>query len=147
MESPFLNDCFGMLWIAFCNLYPENKDKVQIQWQPNLFDEVNNENCYGMTEYVEEEDFYYVSVTPEIKVLDAIEILAHELAHCGVGVEHGHDEVWAKSFEDLFNEYNRIGDEIFGFDRKDKVEVDDGKSYVSEEEWDKLTKGNKDGSC
>lgn len=145
MKNPFLNDCFGMLWEAFCNLYPDKKDKVQCQWQPYLFDEVENEKCYGMTEYDDKEDFYYVSVTPEIKVLDATEILAHELAHCAVGVEHNHDEVWEKSFDDLFNEYNRIGEEKF--DWHDKCECTDGKSHISEEEWENLNKGKTNGGC
>ena len=48
-----------------------------------------------------------------VKVLDAVEILSHELAHVAVGADHEHDEVWEAAFDAIFKEYNRIGDEMF----------------------------------
>ena len=45
---------------------------------------------------------------------DAVEIFAHELAHVAVGVGHAHDAVWEKAFDDIREEYNRIGFELFG---------------------------------
>lgn len=38
---------------------------------------------------------------------------AHELAHVAVGVEHDHDEVWQEAFDKIFEEYNRIGSQMF----------------------------------
>lgn len=40
---------------------------------------------------------------------DTVEIFAHELAHAAVGIEHEHDDVWEKAFDDLFDEYCRFG--------------------------------------
>lgn len=54
-----------------------------------------------------------VFVKPSLEVSDAVEILAHELAHVAVGVEHDHDEVWQEAFDKIFEEYNRIGDQMF----------------------------------
>lgn len=48
-------------------------------------------------------------VKPSLAVADAVE----ELAHVAVGVDHGHDEAWEKAFDDIFAEYNRIGDALF----------------------------------
>lgn len=42
------------------------------------------------------------------------EILAHELAHVAVGLEHGHDQVWEDAFEAIRTEYCRLSDEMFG---------------------------------
>ena len=44
---------------------------------------------------------------------DAVEVLAHELAHVAVGIEHDHDEVWQEAFDKIFEEYNRIGNQMF----------------------------------
>lgn len=30
-----------------------------------------------------------------------------------VGVEHDHDEVWQEAFDKIFEEYNRIGSQMF----------------------------------
>ena len=49
-----------------------------------------------------------------MSINDTVETFAHELAHAGVGAEHEHDDVWAKAFDDLFNEYNLLGEEIWG---------------------------------
>ena len=48
-----------------------------------------------------------------MSINNAVEIFAHELAHAGVGVEQEHNERWRKAFDDLFDEYNKIGDEMF----------------------------------
>jgi hypothetical protein len=30
-----------------------------------------------------------------------------------VGIEHDHDEVWQEAFDKIFEEYNRIGNQMF----------------------------------
>lgn len=111
MISPFINDAFSMVWLAFKNLYPDKDCKCF--WEPNIRDDEDGNECYGLTDFDEETGEVFVFVKPSLKMVDAIEILAHELAHVAVGVEHDHDEEWEKAFEGIFNEYNRIGDELF----------------------------------
>lgn len=50
------------------------------------------------------------------------ETLGHELAHVAVGPEHEHDEVWKAAFDAIFDEYNKIGDEMFGRRGRDNAE-------------------------
>ena len=52
-----------------------------------------------------------------ISVNNAVEILAHELAHVVAGFEEGKDDhgpEWEAAFESIKQEYGRIGDALFG---------------------------------
>ena len=142
MESPFINDGFSLIWMAFKRLYGDKAGKVECQITPELAKAEDGEEVFGLADYDDELDKYIVFVRCDLPIMDAMEILAHELAHCAVGVENGHNEVWAKAFDDIFDEYNRIGDEMF--DRKDKMTVTDGKAYIRDGEWQELEK-NYDG--
>ena len=126
-QSPFENDIFALIWNAFKNLYP-NKE-CQCFWQPNIRPEEDGTEVYGLTDFGDD-GIVTVFVTPELAIQDAAEIFAHELAHVAVGVEAGHGKKWRGAFDKIFEEYNRIGDELF--DRHDAVTVTDGKAYVRE---------------
>lgn len=67
---------------------------------------------YGLTDFGDD-GTVSVFVKPSLEVADAVEILAHELAHVAVGIEHDHDEVWQEAFNKIFDEYNRIGEQMF----------------------------------
>ena len=125
MITPFENDTFAIVWQAFKNLYPDKECKCF--WEPRIRDNENGNECYGLTDFDEETGEVTVFVKPSLTVIDATEILAHELAHVAVGLEHNHDEEWEKAFDDIFNEYNRIGDELFS--GHTSIEVTDGKAY------------------
>ena len=62
---------------------------------------------YGETIFCDDGDIQ-IRIDFNLKVLDAIEILAHELSHALVGFEHGHDDVFEKTFDHIFDEYERI---------------------------------------
>ena len=110
MQNPFVNDPFSLVYQAFRNLYPEKECKVF--WEPKIRDSENGEKYSGLT-YFEEDGSVSVLIDPGLKVSEATGVLAHELAHVGVGIEHDHDEVWEKAFNAIFLEYNRIRDEMF----------------------------------
>ena len=78
MESPFVNDPFAMVWQAFKNLYP-GKD-CEVQWQPGIQDDGLSEQGYGFTEFCEDGSIL-VAVDANLRVSNAVEVLAHELAH------------------------------------------------------------------
>ena len=128
MESPFENDIFALIWQAFKNLYPEKE--CRCLWEPNIRDAEDGMECWGVTDFGED-GTVMVFVKPTMHVTDAAEILAHELAHVAVGLGHDHDESWEQAFDDIFNEYNRIGDELY--DKHDAIFVTSGKDYVREE--------------
>lgn len=107
---PFLNDIFALIWQAFKSLYP-NKD-CECYWEPNIRDSDDGKPVYGLTDFGDD-GIVSVFVTTTIPIVDAAEIFAHELAHVAVGVEHDHDEAWEKAFDDIFSEYNRLGDALF----------------------------------
>lgn len=110
MVTPFQNDMFAIVWQAFKNLYPD-KD-CQVYWEPQIRDEEDGKPVYGLTDFGDD-GTVSVFVKPSLEVADAVEILAHELAHVAVGIEHDHDEVWQEAFDKIFDEYNRICEQMF----------------------------------
>ena len=91
-------------------MYPD-KD-CEIYWEPQIRDEEDGKPVYGLTDFADDGSVA-VFVKPSLEVANAVEILAHELAHVAVGVEHDHDEVWQEAFDKIFEEYNRIGSQMF----------------------------------
>lgn len=110
LMSPFKNDPFALVWQAFDNLYPGKK--FEAYWDSRIRDQEDGTPVFGLTSF-EDDGTIFVFVKPNLEVNQAIEIFAHELAHVAVGVEHDHDEAWETAFEAIFQEYNRIGDELF----------------------------------
>ena len=115
MRKPFKNDPFSLIWEAFKNLYPDKE--CECFWETQIRDNAEGHTCYGLTDFGEDGSVV-VFVSATLQVLDAVEILAHELAHVAVGVEYDHGEEWERAFDRIFKEYNRLGDAMFG-ERKD----------------------------
>lgn len=76
-------------------------------------DEVDKE-AYGVTNFPDDGSIPQIFVYPYYPIHQQMEVLAHELAHVAVGVEHDHDEAWESAFDALYREYDRIGAEMFG---------------------------------
>ena len=55
-----------------------------------------------------------ILVDPNVDIENATEIFAHELAHVAVGYDAKHGPEWDAAFDAILDEYNRIGDELFG---------------------------------
>ena len=110
MITPFENDIFALIWQAFKNLYPDKECKCF--WEPQIREDESGNEVFGLTDFGEDGSVT-VFVRPDLEVSVAGEILAHELAHVAVGVDHEHDEAWKNAFEAIFKEYNKIGDELF----------------------------------
>lgn len=110
MKTPFKNDIFALIWQAFKNLYPDKE--CECFWEPNIRDDKDGNEAFGMTDFAGD-GTVTVFVRTSLSISDAATIFAHELAHVAVGFEHGHNEVWKKAFDDIFDEYNRIGNEMF----------------------------------
>ena len=111
MENPFANDPFALVWQAFKNLYP-GKD-CEVQWQLGIQDDGLSEQGYGFTEFCEDGSIL-VAVDANLRVSNAVEVLAHELAHVAVVIENEHGAAWEAAFEAIFQEYGRIAEEMFG---------------------------------
>lgn len=108
----FKNSPFEMLDIAFKRLFPNVE--YTAHFEPNIRNSMNGEKVCGLTDFTDGEITIFIDTSLSIE--HSVEIFAHELAHAGVGVEHDHDKEWRKAFEDLYIEYNKIGDEMFGRD-------------------------------
>ncbi len=119
--SPFVNDPFGAIWVAFKNLYPEKN--CACYWTPQKEDLIgpDGSQAYGVTDFDKNTGEVTVLVgAVGLDVNQATEIFAHELAHVAVGEpapgEPEHGERWEAAFEAIFKEYNRMMSEIFGED-------------------------------
>lgn len=113
LDHPFKNDPFAIVYKAFKNLYP-GKD-CKIQWAAELKDE-EGIPVFGVTTFrrTAEKTDVFVSVDPGLQVWDAIEVLAHELAHVAIFPEHqDHDRKWEETVDAIFEEYNRVSAELF----------------------------------
>ena len=119
----FKNSPFEMLDIAFKRLFPDVK--YTAYFEPNIRDDEHGEKVYGLTDFADDGEIT-IFVNTDLSINDAVEIFAHELAHAGVGVEQEHNEKWQKAFDDLFDEYNKIGDEMFSSNVNPPYE---GKAY------------------
>lgn len=111
MKSPFENDPFALIAKAFENLYPGKT--YTAYWDGEIRDTESGDEAFGLTDFGDDGSVA-VFVKPSLKVSDAIEIFAHELAHVAVGADHGHDAAWEDTFDEIFTEYNRIGEELYG---------------------------------
>lgn len=107
--TPFVNDPFSMVWVAFKNLYPDKE--CEVFWDQHQEDEHKEE--YGFTNFPSDGSTPQVFVYAEHPVNIQTETFAHELAHIAVGPGHEHDEVWEAAFDAIFKEYNRLGDLMF----------------------------------
>jgi hypothetical protein len=91
-------------------LFPDVE--YEAYFDPDIRDNEDGNTVCGLTDFGDDGTIT-IFVDTHVTINDAVEIFAHELAHAGVGVGHGHDDVWEKAFDDLFEEYNRLGDEMF----------------------------------
>lgn len=49
-----------------------------------------------------------IIININLRLYNLPEILAHEMAHCIVGVEHKHDDVWDKEFSKIQKAFAKI---------------------------------------
>ena len=104
----FQNSPFEMLDKAFKNLYP---DRSYIAFIDVDMKDESGEKVYGCTQF-NAGDTPIIFIDASLSIQNAIEIFAHELAHVAVGANKGHGELWEKAFDEIRNEYNRIGEEL-----------------------------------
>lgn len=117
----FKNCPFQMLDVCFKKLFPGVN--YEAHFHPDLKDD-NGEDVYGLTNFTNDGKIE-ILIGVQLPINDTVETFAHELAHAGVGADHEHDDVWAKAFDDLFDEYNKLGEEIWG----SNVDLPSGADY------------------
>lgn len=103
-ENPFKFDPFAAVYEAFKRLYPGKE--CLIHWDSDIEDE-DDEPVFGVTCFSPDEPIE-IRVNPCLAVGDAVEVLAHELAHVAAGVDADHDKKWEKAFDAIQEECMRI---------------------------------------
>jgi hypothetical protein len=103
-NSLFVNDPFETVAEAFDNLYPGFNYTVFIV--PKI-DTADGKIAYGETFWPEGENIAVISISAELKIMDAVEVLAHEFAHVATPKED-HSTAWEEAFEKIHQEYERI---------------------------------------
>ena len=96
------NDPFAIVIKVFQQLYPDKT--ALIQWDDTL-DASKKE--YGSTTF-QDDGIPVIGLNPNLIVLVAVEILAHELAHVAAGIDAKHNDEWDKCFEAIHNKYFEI---------------------------------------
>lgn len=128
--TPFRNDMFSMVYAAFEKLFPGKS--VRIWWNLDIPKAQDDEERIGLTSF-NEDGTIDVDISARLPVVDAVEILAHELAHVASGEDEEHGEIWEHAFDDIHSEFDRIGNEMFPEDPGTAVDVKSGKDYVRDE--------------
>ena len=103
-DSVFVNDPFKTLMEAFDNLFPDFNYAALIVPEIKT---VDGSKAYGETFWPESEDLAIISISAELKIMDAVEVLAHEFAHVATPNED-HSQAWEEAFEKIHQEYDRI---------------------------------------
>lgn len=106
MTNPFKMDQFAFVWEAFHNLYPGKECECYLA-SPE--DDGTGRPGRGIASF-EDDGGIIVLIDPTLSVQDAVEVLAHELAHVAVGPEAEHGEAWESAFEAIHQEYDRLVD-------------------------------------
>ena len=104
----FQNSPFVILDKAFKNLYP---DKNYVAYIDVDMKDENGEKVYGCTQF-DGNDTPIIFIDACLSIQNAIEIFAHELAHVAAGENEAHRKQWRKAFDEIQNEYNRIGEDL-----------------------------------
>lgn len=109
MESPFKNDPFALVWAAFKRLYPDKE--CVCEWVPGTGKDEDGHDAYGLTTFTND-GRVVVMVTTDLPINDAVEILAHELAHVEAEYDADHGERWKAAFDAIFDEYFKVAKEL-----------------------------------
>lgn len=108
LNSPFSNDIFALIYMAFHLLYPDKE--FTAYWVPELKDSDDNE-VYGVTTFADD-GTVEICVSGKLTVTDAAEVFAHELAHLAVGdIDKQHGKEWESAFEAIYQKYNELADD------------------------------------
>lgn len=95
LVSPFANDPFALVALAFKNLYP--KREYAAYFVPEVEDGSGGAAC-GVTTFPEDGSPPIVEVSGEIPIAAGVEIFAHELAHVATPEDREHGEAWKAAF-------------------------------------------------
>ena len=101
----FLNP-FALVVDIFKGMYPDKS--CEITFCQEMY---KKSKAYGETFFPDDKSTPLVSIEIDMPVIGAIEILAHELSHVAVGEGKGHGKEWEKVFDNIFNEFNKRGEE------------------------------------
>lgn len=133
IKTPFENDMLSIVKQAFDNLYPGKT--VEIWWNLAIPQPKKGRVC-GITSFCETpsgEGIVLIDIDPTLRVVDSVEVLAHELAHVAAGEQEGHGDKWAAAYDAIKAEYDRITEGMFPDDVGEKITVKSGKDYVKKE--------------
>lgn len=106
-----------MVALAFKSLYPTREYTAYIA--PKLED--GETSVCGETTFPEDGSRPIVAVSGKIPIAAGVEVLAHERAHVVTPEDQAHGEAWCAAFDLILQEYNRIGQELFGKDQENEA--------------------------
>jgi len=104
----FENDPFINVKEAFDNIFHGLNYKIYLTSEK--IEREGEKKAYGATLWPDDEDIAVIFISTELKIMDAVEVLAHELAHVATPKED-HSKAWEIAFEIIHIEYERICDE------------------------------------
>ena len=112
LVSPFANDLFALVALAFKNLYPERE--YAAYFVPEVEDGSGGAAC-GVTTFPEDGSPPVVEVSGEIPIAAGVEIFAHELAHVATPEDReqaAHDPTIAETAQGLSLTFEKLKADI-----------------------------------
>lgn len=114
MKPEIVADPFQMIIDCFHEMFPGKY--CQIFWtdKKSLRKSTKQKKALGVTEFPDDGTFPVVWVCCDQTVMQAMDILSHELAHVAAGTEADHGPEWEKIYANLYEAYCQKMKDRFG---------------------------------
>lgn len=103
-----MNDPFRILIEACRRLYPDLV--AEIYFMPGNQLKKLEEGALGITNFPDDGGTAEIFIKAEQTLEQAVDIMAHELAHVAAGPEAEHGPEWEDAYENLYRKYHEIVD-------------------------------------
>ena len=116
-EDPFVNSPCGLLALAFAELYPGKEYDAQLV--PDIVDKEGSQVCGCTTIPKEPGERPLVEISGQLRIVDMLEISAHELAHVATGnQEDDHGPKFEEAFEAIHAKYEELAEQYLGNEKE-----------------------------
>lgn len=107
MKPKFIDNPFDLLLDAFNALYPDKYAEIYWTDKETLQADSGQKGALGITNYADEDrPTTDILICADQTMVEAMDVLAHELAHVAVGFDAAHGEEFQSAYKAIFEKYD-----------------------------------------